>query len=102
MSDMLYTCGATVSEFKNSTDPNNRCYSILDKCFVRANHNCSKPVEPLYCTCNYTECCCHCGSKWRLTTTTTTTTNEHPICTTCKVVQKLPAVLKRKRKAITL
>ena len=31
MSDMLYTCGATVSEFKNSTDPNNRCYSILDK-----------------------------------------------------------------------
>ena len=98
MSDMLYTCGATLSEFKNSTDPNNCRYSILDNCFVRANHNCSKPVEPLYCPCNYTECCCHCGSKRRLTTTT----NEYPICTTCKVVKKLPAILKRKRKAITL
>ena len=98
MSDMLYTCGTMLSEFKNSTDPNNRRYSILDKCFVLANHNCSKPVEPLYYTCNYTECCCHCSSKWRLTTTT----NEYPICTTCKVVKKLPAILKRKRKAITL
>ena len=98
MSDMLYTCGATLSEFKNSTDPNNRRYSILDMCFVRANHNCSKPVEPLYYTCNYTKCCCYCGSKRRLTTTT----NEYTICTTCEVVKKLPAVLKRKRKAITL
>ena len=98
MSDMLYICGAMLSEFKNSMDPNNRRYSILDKCFVRENHNCSKSVEPLYYTCNYTECCCHCGSKRRLTTTT----NEYPICTTSKVVKKLPAVLKHKRKAITL
>ena len=98
MSDMLYICGATLSKFKNGTDPNNRRYSILDKCFVRANHNCSKPMEPLYYTCNYTECCCHCSSKRRLTTTA----NEYPICTTCKVVKKLPAALKRKRKAITL
>ena len=98
MSDMLYTCGTMLSEFKNGTDPNNSRYSILDKCFVRANHNCSKPVEPLHYRCNYTKCSCHCGSKWRLTTTT----NECPICTTCKVVKKLPAVLKPKRKAITL
>ena len=101
MSAMLYTCGVMLSEFKNSMDPNNRHYSILDKCFVRANHNCSNPMitlKPLYYTCNYTECCCHCGSKRRLTTTT----NEYPICTTCKVVKKLPAVLKHKRKAITL
>ena len=30
MSDMLYTCVATLSEFKNSADPYNRHYSILD------------------------------------------------------------------------
>ena len=95
---MLYTCGATLSEFKNSMDPNNRRYSILDECFVHANHNCSKPVEPLKYTSNYTQCCCHCSSKRRLTTRT----NEFPSCTTCTGVKKLPAVLKRKRKAIIL
>ena len=46
MNDMMYTCGATLVEFKDPSNPSNRRYDILDKCFVRANKNCSKPVEP--------------------------------------------------------
>ena len=65
MSDMMYTCGATLVEFNDPSNPSNHRYDILDKCFVRANNNCSKPVEPLYYTCNYPECCVHCGSKQR-------------------------------------
>ena len=50
--DMTYTCGATFVEFKDPSNPSNRRYDIPDNCFVRANNNCSKPVEPLHYTCN--------------------------------------------------
>ena len=46
MNDMMYTCEATLVEFKDPSNPSNRWYDILDKCFVRANKNCSKTVEP--------------------------------------------------------
>ena len=57
MNDMMNTCGTTLVEFKDPSNPSNRRYDILHKCFVRANNNCSKPVEPLYYSCNYSECC---------------------------------------------
>ena len=43
---------------------------------------------------NYPECCIHCGSKQRLTSGI----NEYSTCKTCKVLKKLPPVLKRKRR----
>ena len=66
MSDMIYTSGTMIAELKNHASSNNRCYDTLNKCSVRANNACAKSVEPLYYTCNYTDCCCHCASKWRL------------------------------------
>ena len=92
MSSMLFTCGAILAEFKPQV--NKEKGSVLDKVFVRANHNCTKPIEALYYTLNYTECCCHCGSKHRLIKAT----NDYPICTPCKVLKKKGAVQKRKRK----
>ena len=56
MNNMMNTGGATLIEFKDSSNPSNRRYDILDKCFVRTNNSCSKPVEPLYYSCNYPEC----------------------------------------------
>ena len=64
MPDMLYSCGATLQEFINpNAENNNKQTSILEKCFVRANNNCGKPVEALCYSVEYPDCCCHCGSK---------------------------------------
>ena len=64
MSDMLYACGATLQEFINpNAENNNKETSILEKCFIRANNTCSKPVEALYYSVWYPDCCCHCGLK---------------------------------------
>ena len=64
MSDMLYACGATLQEFINSNaENNNKETSILEKCFIRANNTYSKPVETLYYSVWYPDCCCHCGLK---------------------------------------
>ena len=57
INDMMNTCGTTLVEFKDPSNPSNRRYDIFHKCFVRASNNCSKPVEPLYYSCNYPECC---------------------------------------------
>ena len=92
MSDMLFTCGSLMSDFRSSEKGS----EVMEKVFVRANHDCSTPVEVLYYTLNYEECCCHCGSKQRLIKTT----NEYPICTPCKVIRKKTAVMKRKRKVL--
>ena len=96
MSDMLYTCGASLHEFKNTNDENDKRYTILEKVFVRTNNSCTKPVEALYYTVNYPDCCCHCGSKRRLIKST----NEYSICSPCKVVLKKLPVSKRKRKLL--
>ena len=45
-------------------------------------------------SCNYPECCVHCGSKEILTFGI----NEYPMLTPCKVLKKLPPVSKRKRR----
>ena len=48
MSDMLYTCGATLQEFINpNAENNNKQTSILEKCFVRANNNWQASRSPL-------------------------------------------------------
>ena len=94
MNDMMYTFRAMLVKFKDPSNPSNHGYDILDKCFMRANNSCSKPVEPLYYSCNYPESCVHCGSKQRLTSRI----NEYPMCTTCKVLKNLPPVLKHKRR----
>ena len=94
MIDMMYTCGVRLVKFKDPSFPSNRRYDILDKCFARANKNCSKPVEPLYYTCNYLQCYVHCGSKQR----STSGINEYAMCTPCKELTRPPPVLKRKRR----
>ena len=94
MNDMMHTYGATLVRFEDPSNPNNCQYDIFDKCFVRVNSNCYKPVEPLYYTCKYPKCCAHCELKQRLTSGI----NEYPMCTTCKVLKKLPLILKRKRR----
>ena len=97
MSDMLYTCGATLLEFKNANNQNDKQFSILEKCFVRANHTCFKPVEALYYSVGYPDCCCHCGCKCRLIKAT----NEYTMCRPCQQKNKAP-VMKHKRKAIDM
>ena len=92
MNDMMYTCGATLVEFKDPSNPSNHRYDILDKYFVRANYNCSIPVKLLNYSCNYPECCVHCGSRQRLICGI----NECAMYTPCKVLKKPPTVLKRK------
>ena len=86
MNDMMHTGGTTLAEFKDPSNRSNCRYDIFNKCFVRANNSCSKPVEPLYYTCNYPQCCVHCGSKQRLTSGI----NENPMCTTFKVLTPPP------------
>ena len=86
MNDMMHTCGATLVEFKDPSNPSNHRYDILDKCFMRANNNCFKQVELLNYNCNYPECCVHRGWKQRLTCGI----NEYPMYTPCKVLKKTP------------
>ena len=97
MSDMLYTCGATLLEFINANNQNDKQFSILEKCFVRANHTCFKPVEALYYSVGYPDCCCHCGCKRCLIKAA----NEYTMCRPCIQKNKAP-VMKRKRKAIDM
>ena len=98
MSDMLYTCGATLQEFINpNAENNNKQTSILEKCFVRANNNCGKPVEALCYSVEYPDCGCHCGSKRRLVNAR----NEHSMRKSCRQKKK-PPVMKRKRKALDI
>ena len=54
----------------------------LWRVFVHVNHQCSTPVEALYYTLNYQDCC-HCGSIERMIKSS----NEYPICTPCKVTR---------------
>ena len=62
MGSALFTCGTLLAEFK-SIDLNTKTAECLDKVFVHANLSCIKPIEALYHTLNYPECCAHCGSK---------------------------------------
>ena len=85
MSDMLYTNGATLQKFINpNAENNNKQTSILEKCFVRANNTCGKPVEALYYSVGYPDCCCPCGSKRQLVNAT----DEYSMCNPCKQKKK--------------
>ena len=65
--------------------------------FHRANNTCGKPVEALYYSVGYPDCCYHCGSKRRLVNAT----NEYSICKPCKQKKK-PPVMNHKRKALDM
>ena len=97
MSDMLYTCGATLLEFENTNNQKDKQFSILEKCFIRANHTCFKPIEALYYSAGYPDCCCHCGCKCCLIKAT----NEYTMYRPCKQKNKAP-IMKRKQKAIDM
>ena len=56
MGSALFTCGALLAEFK-SIDRNIKKAECLDKLFVHANLSCIKPIEALYYTLDYPECC---------------------------------------------
>ena len=56
MGSALFTCGALLAEFK-SIDRNTKKAECLDKLFVHANLSCIKPIEALYYTLDYPECC---------------------------------------------
>ena len=84
MSDMLYTCSVSLLEFKNANNQNGQQLSILEKCFVRANHTFFKPVEALYYSVGYSDYCCHCGCKRHLIKAA----NEYTMCRPCKQIKQ--------------
>ena len=94
MGSALLTRGTLLAEFK-LIDLNTKA-EWLDKLFVHGNLSCIKPINALYYTLNYPECCAHCGSKRSLQQTV----NAYPICKPCKEVKKKIPVPKRKRKNV--
>ena len=82
MGSALLTRGTLLAEFK-LIDLNTKA-EWLDKLFVHGNLSCIKPINALYYTLNYPECCAHCGSKRSLQQTV----NAYPICKPCKEVKK--------------
>ena len=90
MNDLLFTCGASLSEFPVFGDSKKH---LMEKLYVRQNLNCQTPVETLYYSADiYPQCCCHCGSKRRLRLQD----GHYPICSPC-VAQKKQPIHKRKR-----
>ena len=89
MDNVLYTCGASLTEF-----PANENQSpVMEKLFVRRNLTCLTPVEALYYSSDiYPECCSHCGSRRRLRTVD----GHFPICSPCTALKKQP-IHRRKR-----
>ena len=53
---MIFTCGTTVAELAPE----------LTTLFIRANREWYVPVEPLYYSIGYQNCCCHCVFTDRL------------------------------------
>ena len=60
--------------------------------YVRANLTCQIPVEALYYSANYEECCAHCGTTRRLRKSK----EAHPICVTHVLVQEKKVVAKKR------
>ena len=67
--DLIFTCGTTVAELVPE----------LTTLFIRPNHECYIPVEALYYSAGYQNCCCHCGRTERLFVTK----EAYPICKGC-------------------
>ena len=82
--NLLYTCGTSINELV--------CQPEKFDFHVRANFNCQIPVEALYYSASFQDCCCHYGSTQRLQTSK----EAYPICTTCLTVHERKAVPKRK------
>ena len=71
-SELLFTCGTTVPELTGNKD--------LLQLYIRGNLTCLMSVEKSYHSAGYDACCCHCGSKRKLTANV----NCYPICSLCK------------------
>ena len=69
--DLLFTCGTTIEEMVDKPSD----YDF----YVCANLTCQIPVEALYYSANYEECCVHCGTTQRLHKSK----EAYPICVTC-------------------
>ena len=94
MSNLLYTCGTELVEYKEQI--NTAKQYILEKVYVRANHTCLTAVETIYYSCKiHPDCCTWCGSTRRLNKAP----NTFPICSPCQV-KKTPVVKKRSHKEI--
>ena len=88
MSNLLYICGALLTEFKEQL--NNDKHYILDKLFVKANHSCFTPIKT-YSFKIHSDCCCWCGQKQRMKTAI----NSYPICTPCETLKKRKIIIKK-------
>ena len=60
--------------------------------YVRANLTCQIPVEALYYSANYEDCCAHCGTTRRLCKSK----EAYPICVPCVVVHERKVVARKK------
>ena len=60
--------------------------------YVRGNLTCQVPVESLYYSANYEECCAHCGTTRKLRKSK----EAYPICATCISVHERKAVARKK------
>ena len=60
--------------------------------YVRANLTCQIPVEALYYSANYEDCCAHCGTTRRLRKSK----EAYPICVPCVVVHERKVVARKK------
>ena len=78
---MIFACGTTVSKLVPE----------LTTLFIRANLECYVPVEPLYYSAVYQNCCCYCDHTERLRVTKDT----YPICKGCVDHLQKKTVLKR-------
>lgn len=89
MSNLLYICGALLTEFKEQL--NNDKHYILDKLFVKANHSCFTPIKT-YSFKIHSDCYCWCGHKQRMKTAI----NSYPICTPCETLKKRKVIIIKK------
>ena len=82
--DLLFTCSTTIEEMVDKPSG----YDF----YVHANLTCQIPVEALYYSVNYKECCVHRGTTQRLCKSK----EAYPICVTCVVVHERKVVAKKK------
>ena len=82
--DLLFTCGTTIEEIVHKPED----YDF----YVRGNLTCQVPVESLYYSANYEECCAHCGTTRKLRKSK----EAYPICATCISIHERKAVARKK------
>ena len=91
-----YTCGSSLQDLKTTNDETPVLNALLDQVYVRANLNCSMPVEVPYFTCeSFMDVCFYCGLSGEDCELTTNNTDMYPHCATCLVKNGAP--LRRKQ-----